>query len=114
MHKPKQTLKSEECKILWDFPIQRGKQLEHNRPDITMTDKKKKTCQLTDHHALWLLYWKERKRAKIIVTEVWNQTHLEDEKGKTIPVIIDELVTILKDFNRWMEKMELDLTVEML
>lgn len=75
---------------------------------------RKKTCQLTDHHALWLLYWKERKRAKIIVTEVWNQTHLEDEKGKTMPVIIDELVTILKDFNRWMEKMELDLTVEML
>ena len=113
MHKPKQTLKSEECKILWDFPIQRGKQLEHNRPYITMTDKKKKHASLLTHHAPLTLVLK-RKKQKLSWLEVWNQTHLEDEKGKTIPVIIDALETILKDFSRWMEKMELDLTVEML
>ena len=64
MHKPKQTLKSEECKILWDFPIKRGKQLEHNRPDITMTDKKKKHASLLTHHAPLTLVLKRKKKSK--------------------------------------------------
>ena len=35
-HKPEKVLESEECKILWDFPIQTDKTLERNRPDITV------------------------------------------------------------------------------
>ena len=34
IHKPEKVLESENCKILWDFPIQTDKILEHNRPDI--------------------------------------------------------------------------------
>ena len=44
IHKPEKVLESENCKILWDFPIQTGKTLEHNRPDITVIDKKNKKC----------------------------------------------------------------------
>ena len=33
---------------------------------------------------------------------------------KVIPVIIGALGAVSKDFNKWMEKMELDLTVKML
>ena len=30
MHQPERVLESEDCKILWDFPLQTDKQLEHN------------------------------------------------------------------------------------
>ena len=48
IHKPEKVLESENCKILWNFPIQTDKTLEHNRPDITFTDKKSKKCILID------------------------------------------------------------------
>ena len=41
MHQPEIVLESEHCKILWDFPIQTDKQLEHNRPDITVIEKER-------------------------------------------------------------------------
>ena len=44
IHKPEKVLESENCKILWDFTIQTEKTLEHNQPDITVTDKKSKKC----------------------------------------------------------------------
>ena len=47
IHKPKKVLESENCKILWDFPIQTDKTLENSRPDITV-DKKSKKCILID------------------------------------------------------------------
>ena len=31
--KPEKVLESENCKILWDFPIQTDKTFEHNQPD---------------------------------------------------------------------------------
>ena len=34
IHKPEKVLESENCKILWDFPIQTDKTLEHNPPDM--------------------------------------------------------------------------------
>ena len=48
IHKPEKVLESESCKILWDFPIQADKTLEHNRPDITVIDKKNKKFILID------------------------------------------------------------------
>ena len=35
-------------RFLWDFPIQTDKNLDHNRPDITMIDKRNKVCWLID------------------------------------------------------------------
>ena len=31
--KPEKVLESENCKILWDFPIQTDKTFKHNQPD---------------------------------------------------------------------------------
>ena len=42
MHKPEKVLESEDCKILWDFLIPIDKTIEHNKPDITVIDKKRK------------------------------------------------------------------------
>ena len=48
IHKPEKALESENCKILWDFPMQTDNTLEHNRPDITVIDKKSQECLLID------------------------------------------------------------------
>ena len=48
IHKPEKVLESEDCKILWDFPVQTEKSLEYNQPDITVIDKKSKKCLLID------------------------------------------------------------------
>ena len=40
IHKPEKLLESGNCKILWVFPIQTDKNLEHNRPRYTFIDKK--------------------------------------------------------------------------
>ena len=48
IHKSEKVLESENCKVLWDFPIQTDKTLEHNRPNITVIDRKNKKCILLD------------------------------------------------------------------
>ena len=48
MHELEKALESDDCKILWDFPIQTDKQLEQNRPDITVIKKKDKNYMLID------------------------------------------------------------------
>ena len=48
IHKPEKVLESENSKILWDFPIETDKTLEHNRSDISVIDKKSKKCLLRD------------------------------------------------------------------
>ena len=48
MHKLEKGLESEICKILWHFPLQTDKTLEHNRPDTTAIDKKNRKCILVD------------------------------------------------------------------
>ena len=48
IHKPEKVLESEDCKMLWDFPIHTDNTLEHNRPDMTAIDKKSKKCLLID------------------------------------------------------------------
>ena len=48
MHKPEKVLEFEDCKILWDFSIPNDKTFEHNRPDITVINKKSKKCLLID------------------------------------------------------------------
>ena len=48
IQKPEKVLESEDCKILWDFPVQSDKTIEHNRLDITVIDKKSKKYLLID------------------------------------------------------------------
>ena len=48
MHKPEKVLRFEDCKVLSDFSIPTDKTFEHNRPDITVVNKKSKKCLLID------------------------------------------------------------------
>ena len=62
-------LESENCNILWDFPIQADKTLEHNQPDITVIDNKSKKCLLIDLACpLDTRIEKKKKNAQIVVS----------------------------------------------
>ena len=41
-------LKNEGCKILWDFPTQTDKVIEHSWPDIVCINKRTKSCLIID------------------------------------------------------------------
>ena len=48
IHKPEKVLESGNCKILFNFSRQTDNTFEHNRPDTTVIDKKRKKCLLID------------------------------------------------------------------
>ena len=47
-HGPKQVEESDECKLLWDFPIQADHKIEHNKPDIVVVNKKERSLSNRD------------------------------------------------------------------
>ena len=116
-HKPEKVLESEECKILWDFPIQTDKTLEHNRPDITVIEEKIKKCLLIDPACPFdtPIEKKEEEKCnnycnmKYEIARMWRMKDVE-----VIPVVIGALGTVTKQFEKWMQKLDLEITVEML
>ena len=117
MHQPERVLESAHCKILWDFRIQTDKQLEHNRPDITVIEKKDKSCILIDPSCPFDTRIEKKEEEKCT-----NYSDQKCEIARTrkmkkvdvIPVVIVALRKVTKNFDKWLEKLELDLTVEML
>ena len=125
-HKPEKVLESEECKILCDFPIQTDKTLEHNRPDIIVIEQKTKKCLLIDPACPCLLIdpacpfdtrieKKEEEKCnnycdlKYEIARMWRMKDVE-----VIPVVTGALGTVTKQFKKWIQKLELKITVEML
>ena len=117
IHKTEKLLESENCKILQDFPTQTDKTLEHNRPDITVIDKKSKKCLMIDPACSFDTHIgkKEEKKCtnhselKYKIAKIWKM-----RKVKVIPVVIGALGTVTKHFEKWTEKLDLDLMIEAL
>ena len=47
-HAPGSVEENENYKLLWDFPIQKDRKLDHNRPDIVIVDKQNRSCLIID------------------------------------------------------------------
>ena len=114
-HKPEKVLESEEYKILWDLPIQTDKTLEHNRPDITVIEKKTKKCLLIDPGCPFDTRIEKEEECsnycdlKYEIARMWRMKDVE-----VIPVVIGALGTVTKQFEKWIQKLDLETTVEML
>ena len=100
------------------FSIQTDKTLEHNRPDITVIDKKSKKCLLIDPTYSFdtPIEKKEEEKCtnyselKYEIAKIWKIRNVE-----VIPVVvIGALGTVTKRFEKWIEKLDLDLTIEAL
>ena len=110
-------LESEECKIFCDFPTQTDKTLEHNRSDITVIGKKTKKCLLIDPACPFdsRIEKKEEEKCnnycdlKCEIARMWKMKDVE-----VIPVVIGALGTVTKQFEKWIQKLDLEITFEML
>ena len=101
----------------FDLPIQTDKTLQHNGSDITFTDKKSKKCLLIDPG--WPFdtrieeteeeKFKNYSELKYEMAKFWKMRKVE-----VLPVVIGALGTVKKYFEKWIEKLGLDLTVEAL
>ena len=116
-HKSEKVLESEECKILWDFPIQTDKTLEHNRPDITVIEKKTKKCLLIDPAYPFNTRIQKEEEEKYnsysdLKYEIARMWRMKDDE--VIPVVIGALGTMTKQFEKWIQKLDLEIRAEML
>ena len=105
IHKPEKVLESENCKIFWDFPIQTDKTLEHNRPDITVIDKKSKKCMLIDPACPFNTRIERKKKN----AEVWDCKHLGNEKGK----IYNGSNRVIRNSNKALWEMDREIRLEL-
>ena len=116
-HKPECVLENDDCKMLWDFPIQTDKEMEHNKPDITVVDKKNKVTLLIDPTCPFdtRISQKEQEKntnynpLKFEVGKIWEQKIV-----KVVPIAIGALGTVSKNFNRYLKTIEIECPVELL
>ena len=117
IHKPENVLEYKDCKILWGFPIQIEKTLDYNQPDITVIDKKSEECLLIDPACPF-----DTLIEKIEEEECTNYGELKYEiariwkirKVEVILVLIGTLGTVTKPFEKWVDKLGLDMAIEAL
>ena len=97
-------LQSEDCTILWDFPIlQTDKTLEHSRPDMTVLEKKSKKSVLIDPACPF-----DTRSGKKEEEKCTNYSELKYEiakiwmvrKVEVIPVVKRALGTVTKHFEK--------------
>ena len=116
-HKSEKVLESGKCKNLWDFSIQTNKTLEHKSPDITVIEKKTKRYLLIDLACPFGTRIKKKEEEKCSnycdlkyeIARMWRMKDVE-----VIPVVIGSLGTVTKQFQKWIQKLDLEITVEML
>lgn len=106
-HKPKTVLENENVKILWDMKIQTDKVLAHNRPDIVVFEKGKRSCRLIDVACPFDTRVVEKEREKLEnyndlkfeIRRIWNCSEVQ-----VIPIVIGALGTVAKSFKKWLDR----------
>jgi hypothetical protein len=65
----------EDVTVLWNQAVHKDRKLTANRPDITIKNKKEKTCTLIDVvvKGFWLSFWALEKR---ILLYLWGMNPL--------------------------------------
>ena len=116
-HKIDSAIVTNDFRLLWDFPIQTDYRLEHNRPDIVLENKKDRSCLLIDIACPFDTRIDRKEKEKIEVYQdlkreikrMWNVKEVT-----IVPLIIGALGTIGKNFERWLKKIEIECSIELL
>ena len=116
-HVPERVLENDECKILWDFPIQTNKVLEHNKPDIVCVDKKARETLLIDPACPFDHRILSKEKEKINnyngleyeIKQLWSM-----KKVTTVPIIIGSLGTVSKKLPEWLKMLKVDVSIALL
>ena len=109
--KEMRVLENDEVKVLWDFPIQTDEKLEHNRPDIAIVKKKKRTCMLIDVACPFDTRIERKEKEKIEVYtdlkyEILKCWRNEVKTVIIIPVVIGALGIVTKNLENYLSKID--------
>ena len=109
-HVPEKVSENDLVKILWDFNIQTDKKLEHNKPDITLQDKKNNECLLIEVSCPFDMNINEVEEVKLErhqalkweLKKIWNC-----KRVKIIPIIIGALGTVNAKLGEWLKSIDI-------
>ena len=109
--KEMRVLENDEVKVLWDFPIQTDEKLEHNRPDIAIVKKKKRTCMLIDVACPFDTRIERKEKEKIEVYtdlkyEILKCWRNEVKTVIIIPVVIGAFGIVTKNLENYLSKID--------
>ena len=111
-HQPEGVSRKGNTKILWDFNIQCDHEIEARRPDIVVVNEDAKECKIIDVAVPWDSRVRAKEREKIEkylnlkreIATMWGM-----KKVTVIPVVIGSLGVVAKEFDKWIEKIGINL-----
>ena len=109
-------LKNEGCKILWDFPTQTDKVIEHSWPDIVCINKRTKSCLIIDIAIPGDKNIITKEQEKIdkyqdLQTELGKLWKLKTE---VVPVVVGALATTSQNLNIYVKKIDVPIVTSCL
>ena len=116
-HKAEKVIKTDEIKIMWDMRIQTDKVIENLRPDSVVLNKITRKCVLIDTDCPFDTRINEKEQNKI---EIYGDLRNEIKRiwkcreVVIVPVIVEALGIISNTFEKWLEKLEIDVQIPLL
>ena len=116
-HKAGKVIKTDEIKIMWDMRIQTDKVIENLRPDSVVLNKITRKCVLIDTDCPFDTRINEKEQNKI---EIYGDLRNEIKRiwkcreVVIVPVIVEALGIISNTFEKWLEKLEIDVQIPLL
>ena len=116
-HKAEKLIKTDEIKIMWDMRIQTDKVIENLRPDSVVLNKITRKCVLIDTDCPFDTRINEKEQNKI---EIYGDLRNEIKRiwkcreVVIVPVIVEALGIISNTFEKWLEKLEIDVQIPLL
>ena len=116
-HKPEFVLENDECKMLWDFPIQTDKKMKHNKSDITVVDKKNHMTLLIDPTCPFdtrISLKEEEKNTNYHPLQFELGKFWKQKAVKIVPIAIGALGTVSTNFKNYLQTIDIECPVELL
>ena len=112
-HQPEGVSRKGNTKKLWDFNIQCDHEIEARRPDIVVVNEDAKECKIIGVAMPWDSRVRANEQEKIEkygdlkreIAAMWGK-----KKVTVSPVVIGSLVAVAKEFDKWIEKIGINLT----
>ena len=115
-HCPEGVVEDDDVKLIWDINIQCDNVMEARRPDLILVDKKAKSCVIIDVAIPGDCRIREKEIAKI---EKFQNLKRELKrfrllrKVEVVPVVVEALGCISKDFTGWVDTLGIKLNFGM-
>ena len=109
-HIPEGAVENDKVKLLWDMNIRCDNMIKARRPDIVVIDKKERVCIIVDIAVPADRRVEEKEQEKLekyqdLKREIGRMWGIR--KVQVVPVVIGALGIVTKEFNKWIEKLDI-------